>query len=467
MGSALGGGDGVQLILVGTSHRLAPIAARERFAVGEADLPRFTASLAHAAALREAVVLSTCNRFEVYAVVDSSAGRQILLDAVLHAFGAPDDARALFRAESGEPVVRHLFRVTAGLESQALGETEILGQVRRAYAAAQEARSVGKLLHALFNQALATAKRAHDETQLSRGAKSLASLAVSLLEEDLDGLGGRSVHIWGAGSTAADAAAQLREAGARVTLWNRTAARATSLAGKSGATTGPWSERAAALAEADALVCAAGAKHPLLTAEEAAPVLSGRTEPLCIVDLGLPRAIQSDVAGLPGARLRNLDELGERLRRDQGARRRAAREAEGIIDRDVEAFSIWVKSLSVVPLIRSLRAKADEIRRRELEAALRRLPELSERERAILDRMTTRIVQKLLNDPTVRLKEMAGDGHESRYAQAFTQLFGLDPERVAAEGSSAPAPERASARTGHAGAEADALRPTPHRTLQP
>ncbi|MBX5475511.1 MAG: glutamyl-tRNA reductase [Clostridia bacterium] len=265
----------MHIILVGISHRQAPVAVRERFAVPAGEAPSFLRTVSDRAQLREAVVLSTCNRFELYAVADRRAAADALLSALPSMFDQPADVRRHFYVLDGVDAVRHLFRVAAGLDSQVLGETQILGQVREAYAVAQDAACVGKVLHALFNQALASAKRVHAETAVSRRPVSVASVAVAQLKDILGDVADRDIHVWGAGETAADVVAHLCAAGARVTVFNRTEARAEELAARFGAGHGRWSARLQALSRADALVTATGAPRPVLTARGARPARGG------------------------------------------------------------------------------------------------------------------------------------------------------------------------------------------------
>ncbi|MBE3590293.1 MAG: glutamyl-tRNA reductase [Firmicutes bacterium] len=440
----------MHLFLLGISHRQAPLAVRERFSLSPDAVPAFLKTVSQRADLREAVVLSTCNRFELYAVAERRAAAQAARATLLELFGQPPEAGRHFYVLDGVEAVRHLFRVTAGLDSQVLGETQILGQVREAYSLAQDAASVGKVLHALFNQALASAKRVHTETAVSRRPVSVASVAAAQLREALGGLTGRTVHVWGAGETAADVVAHLADAGARVTVFNRTAARAEALAARFGAAAGRWRARLQALSAAQALVTATAARRPVLREREARAALGGAR--LFILDLAVPRDVEPAVGRLPGVQLHDLDALQVVLARNLASRQRAARKAERLLEADVAAFSDWVRSLAVVPLIRSLREKAEEIRRAELERALRRLPDLTERQRAVVEQLTATIVNKLLNDPTVRLKELAGDGHEEKYLKAFTELFKLGEEE--AGGADAGAGQVASAAAGDAGGAA-------------
>ncbi|MBT9259845.1 MAG: glutamyl-tRNA reductase [Clostridiales bacterium] len=405
----------MHLIMLGLQQREAPDALAA-VTLPEEKVPLALRNLKDAPGLKEAVLLSTCHRFELYGVVDRLEDAMALKErlGMEHPWGLYE----------GEGVVRHLFRVAAGLESEVLGETEILGQVRRAYLMAQDEGAVGKVLHALFHQALRAAKEAHSRTGLGKGTWSWGSLVAEEMGRRLGPLQGKTIAIWGSGQLASQSARHLVAQGAFLLIANRTFEKARSLAEEVGGLALPWEERLRTLEEGAALLAATSAPQPVVTLEE----LRSLKKPLLVLDLALPPDLPLGAEALSHLEILRLGQLESILKEGRRQREGAAREAEAYLEERVQEFQAWVRSLAAVPLIRSLREKAEAIRQKEVAWALGKLGPLSPRQEAILHQMTRRIVNKLLNDPTVRLKEMAGDGHEERYLEMLEVLFDLSAE---------------------------------------
>jgi glutamyl-tRNA reductase len=398
----------VSIALVGLSHHVAPVELRERVtldATAAADLAR---------SLGDAVVLSTCNRTEVYladggeeralAALEQLAGEQ--LDGVVYRLH--DEAAAL-----------HLFRVAAGLDSLVPGEGEILGQVRDAY----EASQAGPVLDHVFRQALGVGKRVRTETAIGESPASVSSAAAALASQVFGDLKGRRVLLIGAGRIGELAAANLSSRGAQIAfVANRTEDTARELAHRFGAAALRLDEVAAKLGEVDVVVSSTSAPEPVLRAED---VPSRRRSPLFFIDIAVPRDVDPHVAKLGGCFLYDIDDLEAVVAETLAGRRAEAERGEQLVAEETERYRAWRASLDVVPAIASLRARAEEIRTAEL-AKVR----VSDDERRTLESVTAQILNKLLHLPTVRMKEAAVSADGAVYADAVKHLFGLDDERA-------------------------------------
>jgi glutamyl-tRNA reductase len=408
----------VKLTLAGVSHHRAPIELRERVAL---DL-----EACRALAQRldgEAVVLSTCNRTELYLVreehVDDEAVAAL---AQLAGERADDLAAALYRLRD-EAAALHLFRVAAGLDSLVPGEGEILGQVRAAF----EAGAAGPFLDRLFRQALHTGKRVRMETAIGESPASVPSAAAALAQQVFGDLTGRRVLLLGAGKISESAARNLRSRGAEIAVVaNRTLAHGEDLARKLGAQALALDALAAELERADVVVSATSASELVLSRESvAAAVRARRGRPLLLLDLAVPRDLDPAINELDGCFLYDVDDLEAVVTETLSGRRGEAARAEQLVAGEADRFREWQASLDIVPTIASLRALAEEIRDRELLKAGGRL---SERERKHIESVTSQIVAKLLHLPTIRLKEAAAAADGVVYADVVKHLFGLEEE---------------------------------------
>ena len=419
----------MRLALAGVSHHRAPLELRERVAVDLVTAGALARELSsgHDAA-HETVVLSTCNRTELYLAAEDEERLAALADRALLSLAGPaaESLAPVAYRLADESAALHLFRVAAGLDSMVPGEGEILGQVRDAF----EAGAPGPLLDRVFRMALHAGRRARVETAIGESPASIPAAAAALAQQVFERLDGRSVVLVGAGRMSALTARNLRSRGATVaTVLNRTLDRAEALAEELGARAAPLGELAAALADADVVVSSTGAPDFVLTADELAPaVRSRRGRPLLLVDLAVPRDVEPTFATIDGCFVYDLDDLEAIVSASLAGRRTEAVEAERIVSEEAQRFRAWQASLAVVPAIASLRARAEEIRAAELARMEARLGRLPETERDAVDTVTTQIVNKLLHLPTVRMKEAAVTPNGLLYADVVRHLFGLGEE---------------------------------------
>ena len=432
--------DLVNVLVVGLSHRSAPVELLERVAVGAQVVPQLLDEMVRGSHVTEVVMLSTCNRIEVYAVVDAFHGGLADVSAVLgtHAgLPLPELTGRLYVHYAGS-AVQHLFAVAAGLDSMVIGEAQILGQLRAAYAAADAAGTVGRTLHELLQQALRVGKRVHARTGIDAAGASVVSealaAAAAALARDLTGV--RAV-VLGAGAMGALAAAQLRRGGvAEVVVLNRSWERAGRLAHNvrrtgTQARTAALSALPDELAVADVLVTCTGALGTIVPTEVVAAAVTGRSgRPLVVCDLGLPRDVDPDVAELPGVTVVDLATLQERLvLRAPGE---AVAEAQELVAEEAQAFFVAQRSAEVTPTLTALRRRASDVVDAELLRLSGRLPGLDPQVREEVTRTVRRVVHKLLHTPTVQVKRLAGGPDGTSYARALCELFELDPQIPAA-----------------------------------
>jgi glutamyl-tRNA reductase len=400
-----------ELSLIGISHHGATIEVRERVALDPDEAADLARELAGDEG--EAVCLSTCNRTELYVAGPG------LEERAAEALGEVDGA--VYR-RSDDDAARHLFRVAAGLDSRVRGETEILGQVRAAYALG----TPGPLLDRLFREALRVGRKVRAQAPVGDPTASAASAAAVLAERVLGDLTGRQVLLIGAGEIGEATAARLVARGAEIAyVANRGEERRARVANRLEANPLPLEEIRGALAEADVVVASTNSRSFLVSRDDVEAALATRERrPLLLIDLAVPRDLDPEIGTLPYAFLYDVDDLDEAV--GTGSAEGAAARAEAIVAEEAERFRAWQASRGVVPAIASLRARAEEIRVRELGRAGRRLADLSPEERRAVEAVTVQIVNKLLHDPTVRLKEAAAGADGAAYADAVRHLFGLD-----------------------------------------
>jgi glutamyl-tRNA reductase len=425
----------VSVLVVGVSHRTAPVSLLERVTVGFGAGSDVLGELRGAPGGRvgEAVVLATCNRVEVYAETDGfHAGVDAVSDLLARRSGVPLEQlkRHLYVHWEGQAVL-HLFEVACGLDSMVVGESQILGQLRRAYATARDG-GAGPTLHELFQKALKVGKRAHSETGIDQAGRSLVTVGLERAVAAVGPLEGRTVLVVGAGSMGSLAGATLRRAGAaEVVVANRTAERAKRLAEALDGRGVGLDGLEAALVEADVVVSSTGATGVVVPFELVARAVERRGgRPLAILDLALPRDIDPAVRSLPGVTLVDLEGLQEQLAATEaGADVAAARE---IVAREVREFLAWQRAASIAPTVVALRSRADAVVEAELGRLAGRLPGLDPAERAEVQATVRRVVDKLLHTPTVRVKELSEAPEGLSYADALRELFGLDRAAPAA-----------------------------------
>jgi glutamyl-tRNA reductase len=422
----------MSLLVVGVSHRSAPVPLLERVALTGDPLTKLVHDVAATGPVGETVVLSTCNRVEVYAdVTKFHAAVAEIPDLIARYTGVPlDELTGHLYVHYEQRAVQHLYSVACGLDSMVVGEAQILGQVREALALAQRLGTAGRVLNELVQQALRVGKRAHTETGIDRAGQSLVSVGLDLVAGALgDTVQGKSAIVVGAGSMSALAAATLRRVGAgRIVIANRTVKRGRRLADQVGGTAVSLAELPAALAQADLLISCTGATglvvhHDSITA--AIALRGGR--PIVLLDVALPRDVDPGVREIPGVTLVDLEAIAEA---SVGAEDVDA--VRAIVADEVLAYRGLRVEAQLAPTVAALRSKAAEVVAAELSRLDGRVPELTEQAREEVARTVRRVVEKLLHSPTVRVKELATEPNGHGYAEALRELFDLDPATVAA-----------------------------------
>jgi len=417
------------LFVAGMSHRTAPIELREQLALEEEKIREILGDLANHGVLEEVMILSTCNRVEVYGVaaVPGEARAQAFGRLGSHRGLAWRELEPLLYTATGEEAALHAFRVAASLDSMVLGEPQILGQVKDAFALAQATGTAGPVLHALMSQAFGAAKRVRTETEVGRLAVSVSYAAVELARRIFDGLAGRAVLLVGAGEMGELAARHLVDQGALpLYVANRTWSRAQDLARALGGVPVPFEQLDATLVHVDIVITSTAAPEPIVTAARARAVLQARRgRPLFFVDIAVPRNVEPAVNELEGAFCYDVDDLRAAVESNLKERQREAQRAQALLEREVVKFAGRLQQLEVVPTIISLREKLEAIRRAELERALARLPGAPEETRRVMDALSQAIVNKVLHAPMVALKDSSRAGHGRRLTEVISELFGL------------------------------------------
>ncbi|HEV8358327.1 MAG TPA: glutamyl-tRNA reductase [Gemmatimonadales bacterium] len=419
------------------THHTAPVALRERLSLsGQALEEALTrAGRARAAGrigVSELVILSTCNRLEVYtAPPEGSAGDSapgpLLTDFLADALSVdPAAFGSRFLCYTGAAAAGHLCRVAAGLDSMVLGESEILGQVAGAHEVAVRLGSTGPALTALFRTAIRSGRRVRSETAIGRDSGSISSLAVKLAARAAGGVGGKCVAVLGAGLMARKAVTALSSQGAgEIVVVSRTTASAAALASAWGGEARTFEELTSVLARAHIVIGSTSAPHPVVAASEVRRVAAERTAPLVFIDIAVPRDVEPAVREIPGVQLFDLDDLQIRLDRSLARRRKEVPRAEAIVVEEVERFEASQAGSGVPEVVAELRRQAEQVRARELARVLRRLPAADAELRRRLERFSRTLVNQLLHRPTARLRVEAGNGHATEYARIARELFGL------------------------------------------
>jgi glutamyl-tRNA reductase len=420
----------MSVLVVGISHKSAPVSLLEQVALDADGVHKLIDDVAACEHVTEATVISTCNRLEIYADVDRFHGsvEEVSRMLIERAGEATEAMLPHLYVHYDDGAVSHLFQVVAGLDSMALGEGQILGQTRDALSAGQEIGTVGPALNVLFQQALRVGKRARAETDIDRAAPSLVSAALDRSHTAVGDLTGKRALVLGAGAMAGLATATLsRRGAASVTVANRTAGNADRLAGEYGARAALLADVEAELALADVVVSCTGSTGVLVTSEMVAAATTDGRE-LAIVDLALPHDVDPAAGLLPGVTLINLAELADELRDSD-----AGREVEGvrrIVTQEVAAFLSARRQASVTPTVVALRSMATSVVDAEMERLVGRLPDLDDSARAEVLHTVRRVADKLLHQPTVRVRELVNETGAVSYAAALAELFALDPEAV-------------------------------------
>ena len=418
----------MSLLAVGISHQTAPVALLEQFAMAADDRVKALHELVESDHVSEALVLATCNRVEVFAEVEKFHGGVADVSRVLarQAGATVEDLSPYVTVHYEDQAVAHLFSVAAGLDSMVVGETQVLGQLRAAYALARDEGTVGRALHPVAQRALRVGKRVHSETGIDQAGASLVSVALARAEERIGSLAGRPMLVVGAGSMGALAATTLARREADVVVSSRTEASAARLATSIGGRAAPLADLPSELAAADVLVTCTGATGIVIGTDVVASAMAARADrPLVVVDLALPRDVAPGVAALPGVHVVDLALL-------QGAGASAGpvaaddiTAAHALVEAETELLRAERQAAEVAPTVSALRSQAAGVVDAELLRLSARLPDLDARARAEIARTVHRVVDKLLHEPTVRVKELAAAPGDTDYAGALRALFGL------------------------------------------
>jgi glutamyl-tRNA reductase len=422
----------MRLYAVGLSHRTAPVELRESVDFSRKGLELALAELASRGIGRELVVLSTCNRAEIYAVAETDETTDQIGRFFSDYHDLPHaDVHPHLYVYRGPDVARHLFRVAAGLDSLVVGEPQILGQVKTAYATASDRQFTAALTNRLFHSAFSVGKRVRSETGLGEGAVSVSYAAIALAKKIFGDLKGRAVLILGAGEMAKLTGIHFQSQHVKqITIASRTLQSAQSLASRLDGTAGPWDRVDAALASADIVVTATGASEPVLTRSRIDDAMrSRRGRPLFIIDIAVPRDVEASVGSLDQVFLYNIDDLRTIVQENLTRRGAELARAEAIVDEEVAKYTAWMQSREIVPTVVALRQRFEAIRRAELQRLEPKLSGLPPDARARIDEVTRLIVEKLLLTPTEQLKSVSDQAMIVAYADALNRLFSLAQEK--------------------------------------
>ena len=427
----------MHLFLLGVSHRTAPVDLRERLDFSSRDVGAAVETLATRASAAESVVLSTCNRSEIYvASADPTRARDELVAFLSDYHQLPRDAFLphLFTHDD-TAAAHHLFRVAAGLDSLVIGEPQILGQVKDAYQAASDRHCTGPLLNKTFHWAFGVGKRVRSETALGEGAVSVSFAAVALARKIFGRLHGRRVLVVGAGEISALTAQHLRGHGvAEIVITSRTSAHAESLAAEIGGRAVPWSDMPHAMGRADIVVTATGSQRPIISRAQVEAVTGRRrADPLFIIDIAVPRDVDPAVGEIEQVFLYNIDDLQGIVQENLARRGAEIARAEAIVADELARFTAWHRSRRAIPTVVALRQRFDDIRRAELDRLETKLAGLPPDARARIDEVTRLIVEKLLLEPTEQLKALPDEETQAIYTEAVNRLF-----RLAADSGESP-----------------------------
>ncbi len=421
-------------IVVGLSHRTAPVEVREHLAVAPDRLEQELREIAANGRLDEVLLISTCNRVELYATsANPIEAAQIAREALATRLPSTATDEVLYQ-ERGVDVVRHVFRVASSLDSLVVGEPQILGQVKDAFDAAKGAGTMGTLLGRCFTQAFATAKRVRNETGIAEGTVSVSSIACELAKKIFGNLEGRRTLLLGAGEMGESAARSLRQTGTKLHVVNRSEERARALAESCGGRAIPYERLTLELAEADVVIASTASPKFILTPELMKGVArTRRHRPLFIIDIAVPRDVDPRVGNMDNVFVYDVDDLQQVAEENLAVRTREAVQAERIIEEELGAFLSWQRSLQLAPTIVALRKRFGQIADEELKRSLHRLEGSSESDRAVLEAMARSLVNKLLHQPMTQLKAGAGEPDGAFMIDAVRRLFALSDEEPAAK----------------------------------
>ncbi len=419
----------MELIVIGLNHKTAPIEIRERLAFQESEMEKSLVQVRGLSSVKENMILSTCNRVEIYAA--SGETEKTIPDlknflSQYHNLPLKAFEKSLYLLV-GEEAVRHIFRVASSLDSMVVGEPQILGQIKSAYNRATESKSSGVILHRLLHRAFHVAKRVRTETKISNSAVSVSSISVDLAEKIFGTLQKRTVLLIGAGEMSELAAQHLAKGGAEeILVTNRTFEKAAGLAQEFQGEAIRFEEMVLGLKRADIVISATDSSQYIIGHDQIVKVMKDRKQkPIFFIDIADPRDIDPKVGDIENVYLYNIDDLQKVAYHNTQDREKEAQKAEAIVQDEVGKFVQWYQSLEVTPTIVALRKKFEEIRQKELEKTLSLHPDLSEKEKQSLEAMTSAIINKILHDPLTLLKQRNEEAMAELYLDALRALFGL------------------------------------------
>ncbi|AIF43290.1 glutamyl-tRNA reductase [Virgibacillus sp. SK37] len=422
----------MHIIKVGFNYKSAPVEVREKLTFAEHTLPDALNNLKQQKSILENVIVSTCNRTEIYAVVDQlHTGRYYIKQFLADWFQLEKEAfTSYLRISENDGALEHLFRVTSGLDSMIIGETQILGQIRQAFFTAQDAKTTGTIFNQLFKQAVTFGKRMQKETTIGENAVSVSYAAVELAKKIFGDLLNKHVVILGAGKMGELAAKNLQGSGAtEITVINRTLEKAEALAEKFSAKADHFDNLLPVLQKADILISSTGSEELVLTKQSLAAIQKKRKgNPLFLVDIAVPRDLDPHIGELENVFLYDIDDLQHIVDENLQARKAAAEQIEIQVEEEIVLFKEWLKTLGVVPVISALRQKALSIQAETMKSIERKIPDLTVREKKVLNKHTKSIINQLLKEPVTQAKELADSKNADESLALFVNIFGIEEE---------------------------------------
>jgi len=422
----------MEIVLIGLSHKTAPVEIREKFCIPREKVKEFLGQLAGVPGIREGMVLSTCNRMEVLGVVENGENEIARIEDLLAGVGeiSAKELTPYLYLLTGEEAVKHLFRVSSSLDSMVLGEPQILGQVKEAYGQAVENKVSGLILNKLFHRSFFVAKRVRTETKIASQAVSVSFAAVELAKKILGNLEDKRAMLIGAGEMAELAARHLVNQGVReILVTNRTHQRALDLAQAFQGQAVPFEDFPQRLKNVDIVLSSTGSTHYIIRREQLTEVIRARkNRPMFFIDIAVPRDVDPSINEIDNVYVYDIDDLQGLVESNREERKKQVQQAEEIVAQGVEAFRGWLRSLEVVPTILALRNRMEEIRKGEVDKALSLFKNVSDDERKALDLLTNSIINKILHHPIFLLKQQERGDHGKIYVEMTRKIFRLDED---------------------------------------
>ncbi len=425
------------IVLLGLNHKTASLELREKFSFTPARAQEFVKKMMSSNIITESAIMSTCNRTEIYAMVkEYTAGKELLIEMLGDFCGLEKEFfLSHIYSMKNQKAVYHLFKVASGLDSMIIGETQILGQVKEAYKLSEQCGGIDSCFHGLFQHAAGAGKRIHSETGINDNASSVSYAAVELAGEIFGDLENKTVLLIGAGKMSELTAKHLNHNGADVVVINRTTERAKKCADKIGGRYAPYQELSDWLLESDILISSTGAPHYIVNKQDVEKVMQERdARPMFLIDIAVPRDIEPGIKDLENAHLYCIDDLQDVVNSNMEERKEEAEKAKMILHEEVVEFMVWYKTRDVVPLISALRKKAEGIRQNELERYEKKLKNLSKKEKKAVEGLTTSLVNRILKEPVLRIKNFAVEDKSDVYGVTLAHLFDLDEELIPLNG---------------------------------